>query len=370
MLPWPGSLTGAADALVAFLNSNPANRGQIGAVLQGWDADAPAAARTDAARRSSVTEADTTGDGQPELIVNLVDYRVPSVTSGPPGLIVAIHRDGDRYQAISLPQGQPDKQRAGPFVQQVIDVSKDGGAEILYISDECGASTCVNRPMVATWAGGSYRLATPPDLEMTFATVTLEDRDGDGRLELVLQGGLMGSAGAGVQRSRTEIYRWVGGQYERSETIAEPTIQRYFVIQDANAAFLRRDNRAAIALYERAATDDTLSDERAIPGPNAGPGMRAFARFRLLLIRAIQGNDGVAEEMLEQIERQDALTPYAAIAQVFWHTYGQTADVEAACRQATEAVQRQPAALEPLNGWGYANADLKPADVCVVPDGA
>jgi hypothetical protein len=248
----------------------------------------------------------------------------------------------------------------------VTDVNADRAAEVLTVSTVCGASTCTIFPAVATWAGGSYRLLTAPDLNMADADVKLEDRDNDGRLELVLSGGLIGSAGAGVQRGRTEVYRFVGGRYELAETLTEPTTSRYLVIVDANAAFDRKDFRGAEPLYQRAATDAALTDERP-SGGNPGPGLRAFARFRLLLLNAILGQDDDARAVLEQMQALDAATPYPAAAQVFWHTYGQTGSVEAGCSQFTESVRRQPAMLEPLNGWGYANQDLKAEDLCRVP---
>jgi hypothetical protein len=182
----------------------------------------------------------------------------------------------------------------------------------------------------------------------------------------VLNGGQIGSAGAGVQRGRTEIYRFVGGRYELAETQTEATTVRYLVIMDANAAFDRKDFRAAEPLYQRAATDDALSDQRP-SGGSPGPGLRAFARFRLLLLNAINGEDDDARAILQRMQTLDAATPYPAAAQVFWNIYGQTGSVEAGCTQFTESARRQPAMLEPLNGWGYANAEMTAEDLCEVP---
>jgi hypothetical protein len=234
----------------------------------------------------------------------------------------------------------------------------------LTTSKVCSASTCTTYPALASWAGGSYRLLTPADLSMASADVKLEDRDNDGRLELVLAGGQLGSAGA--QRGRTEIYRYVGGRYELADTQTEATSSRYLVIADANAAFDRKDFRAAEPLYQRAAADDTLSDERP-SGGNPGPGLRAFARFRLLLLNAIQGKDNEAGIILERMKSLDAATPYPAAAQTFWHTYGQTGSVEAGCAQFTESARRQPAMLEPLNGWGHSNTEMKAEELCEEP---
>jgi hypothetical protein len=67
------------------------------------------------------------------------------------------------------------------------------------------------------------------------------------------------------------------------------------------------------------------------------------------------------------MQAEDSATPYPAAAQVFWHAYGQTGSEEAGCGQFTESARRQPALLEPLNGWGYANKEIKAEDLCEVP---
>lgn len=356
---WPGSLERAAETVVELLNASPANRADLGAILQRWDAPG-------GGPRSSVTEADLTGDGQPELVVGLVDPSAPPSPAGPRGLVIAIHTEGGRARSIPLATPTAPQGAAGPFVQRVVDADRNGSAEVLLQSQVCGASTCTLHPGVATWAGGSYRLLTPPELSMASGAAALEDRDNDGRLELILTGGQLGSAGAGPQRSRTEVYRLVGGRYELAETISEPTTSRYLTIVDANAAFSRRDFRAAEPLYQRAAMDAALTDDRPAGG-NVGPGLRAFARFRLLLLNVLVGQDDDAREILERMQALDAATPYPAAAQVFWHTYGQTGSPEAACRQFAEAATRQPALLEPLTGWGYGNAEMKAEDLCEVP---
>jgi hypothetical protein len=311
-------------------------------------------------------EADLTGDGQPELVLGLVEPGASASPAGPKGAVAAIHNEGGRYRAVPIPTSTTTGPTAGPYLQQVADVNADRAAELLTLSKVCGASTCTIYPAVATWAGSSYRLLTAADLNMSSAEAKLEDRDNDGRLELVLTGGLIGSAGAGVQRGRTEIYRYVGGRYERSETLTEPTTSRYLIIQDANAAFASKDFRTAEPLYQRAATDAALSDERP-SGGNPGPGLRAFARFRLLLLNVFVGKDDDARAILEQMQTLDAATPYPAAAQVFWNFYGQTGSEEAGCIQFTESARRQPALLEPLNGWGYANQEMKAEDLCEVP---
>jgi hypothetical protein len=359
---WPGSLESAAEALVEQVNVNPANRSGLAQMLQQWSPVSP----DPASPKNSLTEADLTGDGQPELVVGLVDPEAPSNPAGPRGLVVALHDENGRYRSIPIPSGTTPSPPAGPYIQQVVDVNADRAAEVLTISKICGASTCTTYPAVASWAGGSYRLLTPADLSMADADVKFEDRDNDGRLELLLSGGQLGSTGAGVQRGRTDIYRFVGGRYDLAETQTEATSSRYLAIADANAAFDRKDFRAAEPLYQRAATDDALSDQRPSAG-NPGAGLRAFARFRLLLLNAINGEDDDARTILQQMQTLDAATPYPAAAQVFWNIYGQTGSVEAGCTQFTESARRQPAMLEPLTGWGYSNTEMKADDLCEVP---
>jgi hypothetical protein len=139
---------------------------------------------------------------------------------------------------------------------------------------------------------------------------------------------------------------------------------RLTLLADAEAALNHRDVTAALRLYRQASTDDSLVDPT-LDGRSAGPDLRAFASFRIVLLDAIVGQDDDARAVLDQL-RADAARPFARLALVFWDTYGMTADVATACRQVNQLVRDEPDRfLRPLND-GAASLDLTPDAVCTV----
>ena len=142
------------------------------------------------------------------------------------------------------------------------------------------------------------------------------------------------------------------------------TPSRLTLLADAEAALDRRDVTAALRLYRQAATDDSLVDPT-LDGRSAGPNLRDFASFRIVLLDAIVGQEDDARDILEQL-RGDASRPFAALALVFWDTYGMTADLAAACRQVNQLVRDEPARfLRPLNEEA-AGLGITPDTVCTV----
>jgi hypothetical protein len=136
------------------------------------------------------------------------------------------------------------------------------------------------------------------------------------------------------------------------------------LLANAQAALNRRDVTAALRLYRQAASDDSLVDPT-LDGRSAGPALRDFASFRIVLLDAIVGQEDDARAILEQL-RGDAERPFARLALVFWDTYGMTADPAAACRQVNQLVRDEPARfLRPLND-GAAGLGITPDTVCTV----
>ncbi len=139
---------------------------------------------------------------------------------------------------------------------------------------------------------------------------------------------------------------------------------RLTLLADAEAALDRRDVTAALRLYRQAAIDDGLVDPT-LDGRSAGPDLRAFASFRIVLLDAVVGQEDDARAILKQL-RGDLERPFARLALVFWDTYGMTADLAAACRQVNQLVRDEPARfLRPLND-GMAGLGVTPDTVCRV----
>ena len=362
----PPRLEDQAEAVASFLNASPGNHDRLAELLAAWDA-----AGSRPSQPSTAVEGDVDGDGEPELALFLMSGASnEQLPGGSRGSLTVLKRARGRYSVLQVPDGLSDASSAGPVLLQIGDLTRDGKAEIAFDAWTCGASTCVHRPRIAGWDGrGGLKLLSPPGLEMAYPEIQIIDTDADGLYELVLEGGVAGSAGAGPQRKRIEVYGWRGRGWELVRTSFAPSRERYFVIVDANAAFARKDYSTALRLYRQAARDDTLVEGEAYPPKRlAGPELRAFARFRLVVADAVVAQEDDARATLEELRHLDAATPFPRLAAVFWDGYGMTADVRAACARVTRIVEADPLpVLRAMNGWGYANRDLRPDEVCVIP---
>jgi hypothetical protein len=360
----PARLQDEPAAVASYLNAAVANRGMLLALLVAWDGPPPKA------QPNALAEGDLDGDGEPEIVLALTSNApADQSAAGSRGVLSVLRRVDSRYRVVDVPDGSAAPADSGPRLLAVDDLNGDGRAEIAFELTTCGAHSCVQRPRIVGWdANGRLRVLSPPDLEMASAQVQLVPHPAEHSFDLVLHGGLIGSAGAGIQRARTEVYRWQNPSWSLAETTYAPSRERYFVLADAGAAFTRRDFQTALRLYCQAAEDDSLIETPLAHTTPPGPELRAFARFRLVLIDALVGQEDDARALLEAAQRLDSATAFPRLALVFWDTYGMTADVQLACDQVTRLVRANPQpTLRSLNGWGYANPEVAPEDVCRPP---
>jgi hypothetical protein len=90
--------------------------------------------------------------------------------------------------------------------------------------------------------------------------------------------------------------------------------------------------------------------------------MVAFARFRLLLATVRLGNIDQATTIYQTAQAEDA--DYAVWSRAFWEAYQDSGNVDAGCQATIAATRSQPALLEPLNSFGYANPTFEAGDLC------
>jgi hypothetical protein len=141
----------------------------------------------------------------------------------------------------------------------------------------------------------------------------------------------------------------------------------YLRVNEANAAVGRSDFSTALRLYRQAAADDSQIEARPPRQVAPGPELRAFARFRIVVVDAQVGQEDDARATLDQMRRLDAGTPFLRLALAFWDRYGMTADVKAACGHVASLVKTDPEpVLRSLNNWGPQGRDLAAEDVCPV----
>jgi hypothetical protein len=362
-LAQPPRLEDVPKALVDFLNASPANRGRLGPILTTWSG-------TIADRAANrLVAADVDGDGVPELVAIVYSTRTADqLPNGAPGVITVLRERGGRFESVPVPGGLAEQGSAGPILLDAKDLNRDGAAELAFRYKTCGASTCTDQVVIVGRDGQGLKQLTPDNPSMAGAAITLADTDGDGIAELQLKGGLMGSVGAGLQRERTETYRWNGTSWALAETTFAPSNERYFAIVDAGRAFDRKDYSTALRLYRAAANDDNLADSKVQQQWDPGPDLRAYARFRLVLTDLVVGQEDDARATIETARQRDKGSPLLALTDTLWNNYSHTASVKSGCGQVVAMVAADPQPyLRTLNGYGYANPELKPADLCQSP---
>ena len=197
------------------------------------------------------------------------------------------------------------------------------------------------------------------------------DIDKNGIMELVVQEKLGWHAETplfGPWRNMTEIISWNGTNYVLLPYLLDPPIYRFQVVQDGDRALLRGDFVEALDLYTRSLNDPGLKgwskahfdNMQAVelaysgtPTPTALPDdqadysiLAAYARFHILLIHAIEGNNDQAnneyKNLLKDYSSKQPGYAFVQLAQIFWETFEKTGNLTIACEKAREYATDHP----------------------------
>ncbi len=348
-----------------FADYAPAMTDLINTVEPGIEATTAYLVQCKALVDDGAVVADLNGDGQDDLVVV---YENPSDEQ--------IFVEGDLAIFNSGPDGYTlaYRARAAGEVRLLAteDINADEQPDVAWVDTTCGASTCFDTINVRSWDGSAWADWTEGTITMAYAEIALAERleSGQGE-ELVLEGGIYGSVGAGPQRSRTEIWASVAGTpYALVEKSYSASECLYHTVLDANRAFLDAPENgfeAAQALYTRAATDDALikcwvrNDELAE--------LRSFSRFRLALIAGYQADADTAAAEIATLAEEFPDSVYDEVSQVWLEAYtadADAADAAAACAAVTAFAGENSAPWEILADYGYTNPSFEAADVCPV----
>jgi hypothetical protein len=208
-------------------------------------------------------------------------------------------------------------------------------------------------------------------ITMAYSEIEISDSTEEGQgAEVLLRGGVYGSAGAGPQRARTEIWGSVAGQpYSLLEEVDDDSDCLYFAVLDANEAFLDLPNTDLTdleRLYTKAATDPNLTTCWNRPDEDAE--LRSFSLFRLGLVAAYQGFPEISGDLFASISAIYTNSVYAEAGEVWTETFASTQSIPQACAAVNAWAADNPVAYEYLADYGYANPTFGPADVCPVLD--
>jgi hypothetical protein len=354
--------------------------------LEGWLAALWHAGANPAAVRAALQQAgwqkddndwraaDFDGDLRDEWILVLYDPTMPAVPWGFAGDLWIVNDQGVAFRTYLAPSTDIFEFTA-PTITAIADLTGDGRPELVADARICGAHTCFGNYRVIGHTPDGYRdLVRLPDtgeevsdsaIAMSYPDVRLEDTNGDGLVDLVIHGGTIGSAGAGVVRSRTEIWRWDGAAVTLAETILDPTGYRHHILYEANDLMAGGDLERALALYEAAINDGALRNDAFGYSPEETYGaISRFAAFRLILIDLLRGAPIRASERLAWLQASYPGTAAAQAAAVLVSNWTGAANLPQACQAVESAMSSYENPTGALADIGYGNPVLMAGDFC------
>lgn len=330
--------------------------------------------------------ADLNDDQKEEWLLTIDTSQVstePPPVNGHAGDFWLVH-DAGLYQQ-SRAGGEP--LAAAPTLLALADLTGDDRPEAITVFESCGAHTCsrtyhilsMHRDElqdIAQSAGLAEDPLTPAGDPLPFISLStveseeIRDANDDGIDDLVLHGGTIGSAGAGVQRARSEVWAWDGFLIQLADVRYDESEYRHHRLYDANLAFDAQQVDASARLYEQVVTDMNLED---VPPPS-GDGYtaldtraytRQFAAFRLTMLPLLRGDITEAtrwRNWLQDTFPQAPLTQAAALVLAEWESNRN--NLPAACATVSNFLATQPNPTGPLANMGYGNPALVATDVC------
>src|SRR5512136_945492 len=289
----PDQFDGYPEAIRAYLSQGGTTANLLAILRQASSIDD---------KWGGVFSIDLSGDGEPETIVSIIDPFSADQPAGPSGMLL-IYGCEDRQVTLwysnvaARPNPLPRIVQTGNFI------AAPRGNQIAVQAETCGASTCFERFDVLGWDGQALVSLLAEPLELPAGQYELVQADGGAPIEIQAHKGVNGSIGAGPQRTETQEWDWNGAQYVKAKMELSPVEYRIHAIYEADDAFNAGDYQKAIDWYSRALTDDTLKDwltESGGANAHDRDTLKAYARFRLLLIGLLRG-DANARDQLDQL---------------------------------------------------------------------
>jgi len=329
--------------------------------------------------------ADLDGDGAEEWLLTLDTSRLQPAEGpgapleGHPGDFWVVSDGAVAYRVQD--REEPDFFATAPTLVEQADMTGDDRPEAITVFSTCGAHTCHSYYQVISAHEGEIRNVVEPGEEEVVAgeevpqTISLsyvdeervEDATGDDLPDLVISGGLVGSAGAGIQRARTEVWTWDGDAVSLYEQIWEDTGYRFHRLYNANYAFEQESYGVARELYESVITDPALEEVEWPSGSveEIRSYVQQFAGFRLAMLPLMRGDITEATRWRNWLRESHTDAPITRAATLLiseWEANGN--DLPAACRVVTDFLEGEANPTGPLTDMGYNNPSLQAGDVC------
>ncbi|MPZ99895.1 MAG: hypothetical protein GEU80_11295 [Dehalococcoidia bacterium] len=319
-----------------------------------------------------VRAVDLDGDASDEVVVVAIDAANASAT-GAPGAVAVYACDDAGWHVV---HSSADAGVEGtPELVALDDLNGEPGVEVLYQLRTCGAHTCTLLPVLLGYRPDdqvSGPLFTPPfEVGVPEGALSVDDTNGDGVREVVLDVGTVGSAGAGPQREYRHVRGWDGTRYSAVSTAVTTPEDQWAVIhflQDADSIAAGGQYDEALALYERVLRDPP---EDGWTGAEEVASLQTYARYRTMVTLAVAGRaddaEAAATTFAEHAPASTSTPGFIGIGHAFRAEYGLSGDPGAACAAAVAYAEQHPKSFELLNAFGYTNTQYEPSDICPFP---
>lgn len=275
-------------------------------------------------------------------------------------VILIFERDNNRF----IPFSDLDKEGLAdvliapmPEVFAIGDINDDGLTEVVISEHWYGASTNGVKLRVGHWTGKKWNQLGL--MTQSYTDIYLIDLEQDKIKEFVFYGGTVGSAGAGLQRNYTEIYKWNGKTYLLAAKIPDQIVSEhpYWKMVDGNIALSQRRQEQARQLFEEALSAHFF--------PPIGYELdwqlvRAVSRFQLIFTWLKMHDETHAQQVYTDAQNIDG--QYALWSKVLWNEYMKTKNLDQAC-----ALARDSAGETFMAGYSYATNPLRIAKILCYP---
>jgi hypothetical protein len=262
-------------------------------------------------------------------------------------------------------------------VHALDDLTGESRDIVVFSTVYCGAHTCWYgiQGLQVDPATGEFVPLFAETIEVPYPIVLIEDIDGSGPAEIVIDTGAIGSAGAGPQRTYRDTYTWDPAEriYTRTSHVLTSSQHPIHLVNDADALLLAGDYRAAADLYVQSYSDPTL-DRSWDMFESWQAELEAYARYRTLLAFVLLGDSDTAQVVHDDLMAHfpNGAAPggtFAGYATTFWTAYGRTGSAREGCAAVLATLDTETFASQmPLNMFGYANRYYgDAAEMCPVP---
>jgi hypothetical protein len=326
---------------------------------------------------------DVTGDQVPEFLYVELNYE---------GKPIIFSCKSKSFELLAILSGEHD---FWDYALELDDLIKDGIPEIIVTGTD-GVSFPQSKIYIFEWNGQKFPiLGTAGMSALREIKITDLDRNGIKEIMLIGDNPVCTSCSNFIpQRQRTITFGWNGKEFVEISNEFTPPKYRFQAIQDADMAVAVEKHDRASQLYGEVISNEDmewwsperLTYEQHIANPvymfietpsvvptedqTEYPRLAAFAYYRIMLLRFVQGKESAAETIYKTLQEKfgsdQHAQPYIEMATAFWDAYQSTHKMYDGCAAAIQYAVEHPEILIPLGSdyHGSQSHIYVPADVC------